>query len=174
MASFAKAGATLQGTTPLAQLERLGTGTVAPADGEDGVVQWSAQGELQQSMRGAAQVRLHLQAQATVRLECQRCLQPAAYHLDIDRRFRFVRDEDEAARLDEESEDDVLALPRVLDLESLIEDELILTLPIVPRHENCPNPLPMVDASENEDAGAPSSAQRGNPFAALAALKTRR
>jgi uncharacterized protein len=84
----------------------------------------------------------------------------------VQRRFRFVRNEDEAARLDEESEDDVLALPARLDLQALLEDELILALPIVPRHALCPEPLPL-PAAEPLDEEAPAP----NPFAALAALR---
>ena len=83
-----------------------------------------------------------------------------------DRKFRFVRSEEEAERLDEMSEVDVLVLSPKLDGLELLEDELILALPLVPRHEPvCPNPLPLpVDELELEEP-AP------NPFAALAALR---
>ena len=57
----------------------------------------------------------------------------------------------------------MLALEPALDLQSLVEDELLLALPLVPRHEVCPEPLPL----EPEPA-APAAA---HPFAALAALK---
>jgi hypothetical protein len=79
---------------------------------------------------------------------------------------RFVAGEDAAAALDAESEDDVLALTPALDLRQLIEDELLLALPIVPRHDHCPEPLPRAFA---DPQGAASPAE--NPFAALAALK---
>jgi uncharacterized protein len=36
----------------------------------------------------------------------------------------------------------VLALEPALDLKELVEDELLLALPLVPRHEVCPEPLP--------------------------------
>ena len=71
----------------------------------------------------------------------------------------------EAAQLDEHSEDDVLALPQRLDLHELLEDELILALPIVPRHGVCPQALPLAAVPEAEAAP--------NPFAALAALRGR-
>jgi hypothetical protein len=114
---------------------------------------------------GDPEIWLHLMAHAEVVLQCQRCLQPTLERLTVDRRFRFVRNEDEAARLDEESEDDVLALPERLDLEELLEDELILGLPLVPRHGQCQHPLPMRAADPGADDEAP------NPFAALAALR---
>ena len=56
------------------------------------------------------------------------------------------------------------ALTRALDLRELIEDELLLAMPLVPRHEVCPEPLP-VRTDEDMPDDAP------NPFAALAALK---
>jgi uncharacterized protein len=70
-----------------------------------------------------------------------------------------------AAELDADHEDDVLALNRSLDLRSLVEDELLLALPLVPRHDVCPEPLPLVDDDENAEP------ERANPFAVLAALK---
>ena len=45
----------------------------------------------------------------------------------------FVRGEDAAAELDAESDFDVLTLTRSLDLRELVEDELLLALPLVPR-----------------------------------------
>ena len=87
--------------------------------------------------------------------------------LAVSRWFRFVKDEDQAANLDMDSDDDVLALPRHLDLRELVEDELLLELPVVPRHDECPEPLPHANDEEDE---APVE-ERPNPFAALAALK---
>jgi uncharacterized protein len=94
-----------------------------------------------------------------------------AQPLQIDSIFRFVAGEEEAARLDDESEDeDVLPLPRALKLDDLIEDELILALPIIPRHDTCPHPLGPVGA-EADAVPAPGEAAP-HPFAALAGLKT--
>ncbi len=53
--------------------------------------------------------------------------------------------EEAAAALDAESDDDVLALESSLDLHALVEDELLLALPLVPRHDECPEPLPVRD-----------------------------
>jgi uncharacterized protein len=85
-----------------------------------------------------------------------------AVPLGVDRRFRFVADEAEAERLDADSEDDVLAIEPALDLQALVEDELILALPLVPRHEHCTLPA---DAAADGDAA--------HPFAGLAAWRRR-
>lgn len=166
---FAENAATLEGRWMLSDLERLAEEPTpeAPAPGHEArEVRWAAQGERREVTGGQPQTWLHLQAEATVRLICQRCLQPMDQPLHADRSFLFVRNEDEALRLDEESEDDVLALPPQgrLDLQALVEDELILSLPIVPRHDQCPDPLPMPVDELDEGPAA-------HPFQALAALK---
>ncbi|MFZ2989514.1 YceD family protein, partial [Ideonella sp.] len=96
---------------------------------------------------------------------CQRCLGPVGTEMALDRWVRFVSDEESAAALDAESEDDVLALERWMDLRELIEDELLLALPLVPRHQVCPAPLPLPSDADVEESPAP------NPFAVLAKLK---
>ena len=183
VAKFARAGTSLEGQVPLGALQRLSEGTCAPDDAQPGLVTWRATGSQRGVLGGTPEVRLHLQAQATVWLNCQRCLQPVAVSLPIDRVFRFARDDDEAAQLDEASEEeDVLALGRPLDLMSLLEDELIMALPIVPRHETCPQPLqalgdaglatgvPGTAAAGGPDVAADDAA-RPNPFAVLGKLK---
>lgn len=164
MALCRQAGS-LQGQWPLAALERLAAGLAAVPAG--GTVDWTAQGRLVPVAGGEPEIWLHLEAHAAVSLQCQRCLQPMAEQLDVDRRFRFVRSEEEAERLDEASEDDVLTLPPRLDLRALVEDELILALPLVPRHAQCPRPLPMPQDGAGDEASAP------HPFAALAGLRGR-
>lgn len=160
-------GDRLEGRWPLNDLSRLESSLFA-ASGLDDTVAWSAQGSQVHEHGAEPQLWLRLQAQTAVTLQCQRCLQPLVQPLEVDRSFRFVRTEEEAERLDEQSEDDVLVLAARLDLLELLEDELILSLPLVPRHEgDCPVPLPLPAADLPEEDPAP------NPFAALAALRGR-
>lgn len=163
--AFAKAGGELGGRWPVEQLERLAACVEAGArEAMAGDVAWQARGELR-TLRGAEnQVWLHLSASTRLPLECQRCLRPVETALEVNRDFLFVHGEDAAAQLDTDSDDDVLALTRSLDLRELIEDELLLALPLVPRHEVCPEPLraPVDDEPLEE---------KPNPFAALAGLK---
>jgi uncharacterized protein len=161
VAALCKQGGRLHGLWPLAQMARLAESFCAAPDGS---ASWSAVGAARPVAGGEAELWLQLQAKAEVPLQCQRCLQLMTEPLAVDRRFRFVRSEDEAAALDEESDDDVLALPARLDLLALLEDELILALPIVPRHAVCPEPLPL-PAEEPDEEPAP------HPFAALAGLR---
>jgi uncharacterized protein len=154
----------LHGEWSRADLPRLADSLLAiPGDVLPPPVTWRARGELRTPSSAQPECWLQLSAQTQVMLQCQRCLQPMSQALQVDRRYRFVADEDEAARLDDESEDDVLALPARLDLHELVEDELILALPIVPRHAVCPEPLRVAD-----EPGAESAP---HPFAALAVLR---
>lgn len=167
VAAFAQAEGSLSGEWPAAALLRLveAGAPEAPADAWP-AVRWHLSGLCKPVLGGEAEVWLHLRVQAQVRPTCQRCLQPVSIDLDIDRPFRFVRDEAQAAELDADSDDDVLVLSRRFDVQEWVEDELLLALPIVPLHEACPEPLPLGDAPAEE---APP--ERPNPFAVLQALK---
>lgn len=168
--AFAQAGAQLAVEEPLARFERL-LAEVPPGVDEAGwMVSWVAQGELRAGARGAEpSVWLHLRAQAQSPLACQRCLAPVPVTLEVDRWFRFVADEATAAAEDEESEEDVLALEPRPNLRELVEDELLMELPLVPMHETCPQPVVM--AAGAIDGSADAEPQRKNPFAELARLK---
>ncbi len=87
----------------------------------------------------------------------------------VDRSFRFAPDEEMAAAQDEESEEDVLALSRSFDLVELVEDELLMEMPLAPRHEACPEQVKLAVADEDFDA---ASTERENPFALLGKLKS--
>ena len=143
VAAFAAEGGALEGDWPGPTLERLADLQVAPQDVGQADVHWRVQGERRLKAGSEAELWLTLSVQAPVWLTCQRCLQPMAVGLALDRRLRFVHGESQAQALDAESDDDVLALPRWLDLRELVEDELLLSLPLVPRHETCPQPLPV-------------------------------
>lgn len=167
---FARDGALLEGLWPQDRFTRLTASLMAPlADAPAPPVQWSVQGQQRPVPGGEPQIWLHIQGRTVARLECQRCLQPLNETLQVDRHLRFVAGEDEAARLDEESEDDVLALVARLDVFQLLEDELILALPIVPRHDTCPQPLDLAATIAQPAADE----ARPNPFAALAALRAK-
>ncbi|MBS0444580.1 MAG: DUF177 domain-containing protein [Proteobacteria bacterium] len=162
VAAFAKEGATLSGSWPVAALPRLAES--AAARDTLGQVTFEARGERREEAGGAPQTWLHLKASARLPLACQRCLEPVDVPLDVQQSLRFVAGENQAAELDADSEYDVLALTKSLDLQELVEDELLLALPLVPRHDVCPHPLPMAEHGATAE-------EREHPFAALAALR---
>lgn len=168
---FAREGASLDGVWPLEQFDRLVEMACGdpdlPADPVSGrEVRWQVRGERRALRGGDSQIWLHLRADTALPLECQRCLKPVDTAVNVERSFLFVRGEDAAAQLDADSEDDVLALTRALDLRELIEDELLLALPLVPRHAACEPPASMAVGEEDLEGD-----DTPHPFAGLAALK---
>jgi uncharacterized protein len=167
VAAFAAAAGELEGSWPADRFARLLSVTAAPPDGAAGAdVAWRVRGEHRVLPGAGVRPSIEIGAETVVTLECQRCLQPMRVPVQVSRRVFFVDGEDAAAALDAESEDDVLALVPALDLGALIEDELLLGLPLVPRHVACPEPLARAFVDE---AAEPDPAD--NPFAVLAALK---
>ena len=164
--AFAQAGGHLSGHDTLLKYKRL----AEEAQGlhPDLRVDWMVDGEVRATHGIAGQVWLRLKASATVPMICQRCLHPVDVPLAVDREFRFVADEATAEALDEGSEEDLLALSREFNLRELIEDELLMELPVVPRHDECPEDVKLASSDEDfEEAGA----DKPNPFAALAGLR---
>ena len=95
-------------------------------------------------------------------LRCQRCLEGVKFTLGIKSRLQLIGPGEEWPDEDlvDDSADAVVA-EKELAVLTLIEDEVLLALPIAPRHEQCESPL------------ANAGGQGSSPFAALAALKKR-
>jgi uncharacterized protein len=171
MEAFAADAAELKGCRDLREFERLQESAVAAGDAPAEPIAWQARGELRTVRRGPPQVWLHLQAQGHIDMECQRCLEPVRLPLGLAREFLFVADEAAAEALDAESDHDVLALSSKLDLFQLLEDELLLELPLIAMHEVCTTQWA---AQESEVAEAGDETERTeHPFAALAGWKRR-
>lgn len=164
--AFAQSGGERRQEDRLADYPRLFE--EAAGRGGDRPVRWFARGEWRVPVGGAPQAWLHVEASAEVPLTCQRCMEPVDESLAVDRWFRFVADEAQAAREDDEADEDVLVLDPAFDLPALVEDELLMALPLVPRHAVCPEEVRMeaVDPAFEE-----AQAEKPNPFGALAGLK---
>jgi uncharacterized protein len=164
---FAEEGVQLEGSEALVRLRRL------HAEAQDGAqeraVHWSAQGELLNPSHVQPQVWVHLGADTSLPLVCQRCLHPVEVPLAVHRSFRFVADEAAAAAEDDTAEEDLLALSRSFDLLELVEDELLMEVPVAPMHDVCPVPVQLEHVDPDFQQ---AEAQREHPFAALSRLKT--
>lgn len=168
--------AQLAGDWPLTAFVRLLSGVLAVPPGA--LVTWSAQAEARRTSGAAPQTWLHLEAHTQVTVVCQRCLQPMPVPLVVDRWFRFVRSEEEADKEDFDAQEDVLVETHRLDLQSLIEDELLMAMPMVPMHSECGAPVGAVLAALNTqgqdealDEPEELESPRENPFAVLARMK---
>lgn len=164
--AFAQAQAHIEGQDLLLQFNRLALEAQGPHAGV--YVRWAAQGEMRAEIGVEPQLWLHLQGEVDLPMLCQRCLTLAPIALDVERSFRFVADEATAEALDDESEEDLLALSREFNLLELLEDELLMELPVVPMHDVCPEAVPL--ASSDDDFEQANS-EKPNPFAALSDLK---
>jgi uncharacterized protein len=187
LAKLAQAGTPVSGEFDVQARDRLAQVQDTSGPAAQRKVSWTARAELRSQRGGAKQTWLNLEVKTNLVMQCQRCLEPVDIAVDIAPWFRIVADEATAAALDAEIEDvDVLAADGPLDLLTLIEDEILLSLPAVPMHETCPRAIPMTyvavpagsatalpgvfDAAAGTDS-TPGDEQPEHPFAALAALK---
>ncbi len=167
MQAFAQEGLPLVETTPLKKMERLAQEIY---EGEAPLsVTWQARGELRERSGADDDVWLHLEARTSVPLTCQRCMGAVSVPLDVDQWYRFVAGEDVAMAEDDASEEDLLVMEPQFDLLALLEDELLMALPLVPMHEQCPS-IPAQPQNDGLEE-SPAVAEKPNPFAVLAKLK---
>lgn len=71
---------------------------------------------------------------AELELRCERCLEPVKQHIESDFRFGLITSEEEADLLPKEF-DPLMVSDAEQSLLELVEDELLLSLPIVARHD---------------------------------------
>lgn len=95
--------------------------------------------------------------------QCQRCLQEMPVKVDSDFSLVVVQGLDEAELLDEEL-DPLMVEEKGTSLLDLVEDELLLALPVVPLHASC-------NGMQFDDEPIIAEEPKENPFAALKALK---
>ena len=163
---LAQSGSAISGSDMLSKYERLSQEALGLA--ADSPIDWSASGENRSATTGEDQVWLHVTARVSMPLVCQRCMGPMDVALDVSPSFRFVATEEIALAQDEDAEEDVLVFSREFNLAALIEDELLMALPLIPRHDVCPTEVKLstADAAFNE-----ASVEKTNPFSALAKLQ---
>lgn len=83
---------------------------------------------------------MHCLVKGRLEMICQRCLKPVEITLESDRVLYLSGSEKDAERLETVLADedmDVIVAGQSLDLAGVIEDEVLLSLPLVPMHEHC-------------------------------------
>ncbi len=105
-----------------------------------------------------------LRIEAELPLECQRSLQRFLLPVRLEQRLGLVRDEADEAALPPGYEALLVEADGMLKPAELVEDELILALPVVPVS-------PDAEAVEREFVPTAEETAQANPFAALAGWK---
>jgi uncharacterized protein len=149
---FAHRGGELSGEVPVAELPRMADLLADSA------------GKISYTLRGLAgrdgSPQLELTVGGVSNLRCQRCLNALTYPIKLVSRLRLVT-EGEVDNTDiEDDEVDSIPAEKRLDVLALLEEELLLSLPIAPKHGlgECQIAVEGLNRSSN-------------PFAVLAGLK---
>jgi uncharacterized protein len=127
---FARTGSKLRGTWPVAGFPRLRDALHT----DEGTLQSELRGVPEESGRPA----LRLEVDGTLQLVCQRCLGALEYplHIEVSLQLAATQAEIDADPLEAEGPERIVANRR-MPVRDLIEDELLLAIPLAPRHERC-------------------------------------
>ncbi len=152
---LADRGARLQGELALSLLRRLSENL------------WSADGtvslDLLFTRDRSGSRRVDGEIKATLRVQCQRCMGPMDLEVNSVVRLELLTDPGQPSRMPPEYEPFIVPTESTL-LPELVEDELILALPISPLHPDQECMQPGWITNEN-------NVTKPNPFAVLANIK---
>lgn len=130
---FARRGNHAHGAVAVASLSRVAE-SLAGNDGE-------LDCEISGTHSADGHPELCLQVEGELQLRCQRCLEAMPFPLHIERRLRLMAPGAQWPDDELEEEDfDAIEASKELAVGSLIEDEVLLALPIAPRHDVCGMP----------------------------------
>lgn len=162
MLELARSGGCVEGELGVADLPRLADRLLGAAR-----VEFRFCGAIDVQGRPSAE----LQLRGEVVLACDRCAAPLRLPLAEVASYYFVADAAQldglpiADELEGDAEPEPLVASPVFDLGALVEDEVLLALPISPRHERCPDPVAEQPAEDATDR---------RPFGELGTLWSRR
>lgn len=105
-------------------------------------------------------------AKTQVKQRCQRCLDPVTIDISAEINLAVVLNEEQAKNLPRNY--DPLLVEEGVELASLVQEELILSLPAVAYHENCEVQTTFGDLNDTTQA---RQEDKPNPFSVLADLK---
>ena len=152
----------LQGRLPLVRMARLADSIEDDAGDIDVTLKFDV------DTSGIAWMEGHLVG--TLPLRCQRCMQQLLMPIDVVFRLAMIESESEIEQLGEQYEP-LLLDDSLVSVVELVEDELLLALPIVPKHETAECNAGDLDEEIVEEVREVKPEPKKNPFAALADLK---
>ena len=130
---LSRRGGTIGGSVDARELPNVAE-SLTP--GDDPVpLRWTIEGHASPEGRPSLAIGI----EGSVPLVCQRCLGTIDWPVSQATEVLLAADERELARLDADTESEVILADHPLEPAVLVEDELVLTLPFAPRHEGpCP------------------------------------
>lgn len=149
-----------EGELPVVAMKRLGDALA----GTEGTARY----ELDFGRDEFGTAYLDVRVQAPLTLTCQRSLEPFVLPVAVDSRLGLIRSERDEAALPPQVEPLLIADDGKLSLVDVIEDELLLALPLVPVNPDSTLPEEVVGPSPEEIS---SERRSDNPFAVLRELK---
>ena len=153
---FCRRAQQLEGSAAVADFSRL---TAELAD-KRGNLRWSVKG----GQHASGKPQLLVQVDGEVHLMCQRCLTAYALPVASESVLVATRDDAEADQTEillNDDSIDVIVVTEPLDLLAVVEDEVLLALPVSPRHAVCPDGAALAAVNDKAES----------PFAVLKKLK---
>ena len=157
-------GRCLAGVVPLQQLPRLAE---VALDGTEAI---AVTLDFTRSAGGRPMIKGHIRG--NILLECQRCMQPVTIALDAPLQVALTTFESDE-RPEQEGLEAWLIEDERLFIQDFVEDEILLALPLVAKHEQCEPLRKLIEAlpsdepvTENEQEDVAANAKK-NPFAVL-------
>lgn len=131
-------------------------------------IQWKMLGTLNSRRESTVQIRGTMQAV----LVCAHCGQGVEYTIDLHRNLVLLSTESQAEAYDENELgefDDVVACGEYISVREWLEDEVLLSLPMLPKHEACNGPE-FFDTPDSSDEQGAGNSETHKPFANLGQL----
>jgi len=159
---FADNATRLHGSLLIKNMERLCPSLVADSGNAEIDIQFGVDGHGIRFLRGALTAHLALQ--------CQRCMEAFDYEITSDFLLGIIQTEEEATDLSK-TYDPLIVKGNDLFIQDVIEDELIISLPIVPMHALKDYKVMLPLAAESNTA---ADEEKENPFKVIKLLRAKR
>lgn len=146
---------------------------------EQAGIDWQVVTWLDDTAAGHTDYRLRVKIRTALHLECQRCLEGFLQKIDISAQFVLLESHQEVEDFPIDNfDEDALLQSDAFDLMELIEDEVLLALPLVPKHPQgecalLKSSTGALVVADDKSKIAPIESEKGhkNPFLGLKKLK---
>lgn len=161
---MAQNGLKLEGILPISTMNRL-AGLLSDNEGEVAVT-------MNFDIDETGLPFMHGKFQSKLSLICERCMTPMLVNIGVECFLAILKSERKIEELAELYDPWIIENNDLVLLSSVVEDELILALPLVPRHEHAC--LPKEAWYRGDDIDESEKEKKVSPFDVLASLKLKK